>query len=221
MKVTSSRSAVNTVKLLVYGRPGVGKTTLCASAPSPLIISCEGGLMALADKDIPVIEVDTVEEIYDALEFCSSKKGKKYKTICLDSASDIAEVFLSELKKDTKDPRQAYGKMNDHLLDLLRSFRDLKNKNVVIICKEKMVVDEGIELVTPSMPGKSLVEAVPYLFDIVAHMEIIENFDDDDDESFRALRCQPTDDVVAKDRSGKLNELEEPNLKKLFRKILS
>jgi len=39
-----------------------------------------------------------------------------------------------------------------------------------------------------------------------------------DDEEYRALRFEPTDEIIAKGDS-RLNKFEEPNLKKLFNKI--
>ena len=41
------------VKVLVYGQAGSGKTTLIRTAPAPLILSAEAGLLSLAGTDIP------------------------------------------------------------------------------------------------------------------------------------------------------------------------
>ena len=40
------------VNILVYGRADCGKTTLCATAPTPFLISIEGGTLSL--KDAPL-----------------------------------------------------------------------------------------------------------------------------------------------------------------------
>ena len=43
------------VKVLVYGHAGAGKTSLIRTAPNPVILSAEAGLLSLSDLDIPYI----------------------------------------------------------------------------------------------------------------------------------------------------------------------
>ena len=56
--------------------------------------------------------------------------------------SEIAEVVLSEERARTKDPRQAYGAMADQMQQLIRMFRDLPNKHVVMTSKLEKTQDE-------------------------------------------------------------------------------
>ena len=44
---TNQAAQLHGVKALVYGPSGAGKTTLCATAPAPIIISAEAGLLSL------------------------------------------------------------------------------------------------------------------------------------------------------------------------------
>ena len=53
------------VKVLVYGPAGIGKTTLCQTAPRPLIISAEGGMLSLRKVSIPVLEVNEIGDLND------------------------------------------------------------------------------------------------------------------------------------------------------------
>ena len=48
IKLTNTNIIPQYVNLLVYGEAGSGKTTLCGTASDTLIISAEGGLLALA-----------------------------------------------------------------------------------------------------------------------------------------------------------------------------
>jgi phage nucleotide-binding protein len=217
MKLTTTRKAATKVKILVYGQAGMGKTTLCGTAPKPLIISAEGGMLSLADKDLPVIEVTSTSDIYEALEYVQSKKGKKFKTICLDSVSDIAEVVLNDLKKESKDPRKAYGNLADEMMELIRAFRDLKSHHVYMTAKAKRAInDEGDERFFPSMPGQQLITNLPYMFDEVLALRI---WKDEDGDEYRYLQTQPDYYYEAKDRSGKLKAMEKPDLNYIFRKI--
>lgn len=220
IKITSTKDvSTDGVKALVYGKAGIGKTTLMATAPSPIILSAEAGLLSLAGQDIPVIETKSVQDIYDAYEFLTeSEESKKYETICLDSITEIGEVLLSQLKKVSKDPRKAYGDLADELGGLIRRFRDIKGKNVVFSAKQVRITDDdtGITSYYAAMPGKTLLNALPFFFDEVLYMTLMQ---DEDGTSYRVLKTQPEFGHDAKDRSGKLNIIEEPNLTKIFNKI--
>ena len=123
------------VKVLVYGGSGAGKTTLIGTLPEPIIISAEAGLLSLADLDIPYIEVKDMASLREAYSFVSSEESAGFRSVAIDSISEIAEVVLNAEKKQTKDPRQAYGALQEQMTDLIRAFRDLSGKNVYMSAK--------------------------------------------------------------------------------------
>lgn len=215
VKIQTTKADTHWVKMLCYGEPGVGKTVLAATAPKPIIISAEKGLLSLAKKDIPLIEVSTLQEAREAYRYVF--KSTDHETICLDSVSELAEKILGEFKKNTKDPRQAYGQMADEMAELIRDLRDAPNKNIYMIAKQQRIIDEVTGKVSfePLMPGKAIAIQLPYFFDVVACMRIGKR----EKEEFRYLQTQPSVQYLAKDRSGRLNPIEEPNLTKLFNKV--
>jgi len=225
IKLTTTKKAATCVKMLVFGQAGAGKTTLCATAPKPLIISAESGLLALQEHDIPVIEVHSLDDLAEAYLFVTTdKKGKAFETICLDSITDIAEVALSELKKSCgADPRKAYGELSDKIGDAIRSFRDLPNQNVYFTAKVKTTTDNiGMAKNVPSMPGNQLLLNLPYWFDLVLAMRIGETENEKGEKiQYRYLQTEPDLYWESKDRSGRLAAIEEPNLTKLFNKVLT
>lgn len=221
IKIRSTKdTASNGIKVLVYGKAGVGKTTLMGTAPRPIILSCESGLLSLKEKDLPYIEIKSVTDIYEAYEYLKGKKGKRYKTICLDSVSEIADVVLAEFKKKEKDGRQAYMKMADEMFDLIRKFRDLKRKNVVFSAKRQSTADAdtGLTQYIPGMPGQATLNFLPYQFDELFYMTFIEG---NKGKKRRILLTETSYEYEAKDRSGVLNKREAPNLTKIFKKIQS
>lgn len=216
MKITSTKTKTNYVKALVYGDSGVGKTVLGSTAPNPIFISAERGLLSLADKDISVIEVDTLAHVEEAYQYL--KKDKDFQTVVLDSLSEIAEVLLSEFKiTEGKDARQAYGKMGDEMAKLTRKFRSL-DKHVLFIAKIELFKDEfsGKVFYRPACPGQAFSQNIPYLFDEVFAMQIGKK----DGGEYRYLQTQPNLQYTAKDRSGKLLTKEDPNLTMIFNKII-
>lgn len=205
---------------MVYSVAGMGKTVLCSTAPSPLIISAEAGLLSLADVDIPAVEVSTVEGVYDVLKFCkSSKEAAQFQTICLDSISEIAEVLLKEYMDQERDGRAAYGRLNSDMAQLIRSFRDIKGKNVYFTAKELMLTDDesGVTTLKASMPGKSLLNGLPFFFDEVFAMRMGKL---EDGTKYRYLQTAKDFRYVdCKDISGKLSPVEKPDLSYIFDKI--
>ena len=206
------------VKILCYGQSGAGKTSLIRTLPNPIILSAEAGLLSLTGTDIPYIEITSMSELQEAyLWVSSSDEAGGFDSIALDSISEIGEVVLSSEKKDTKDPRAAYGAMQEQMGDLIRAFRDLPGKNVYFSAKLEKSQDEmGKLLYNPAMPGKALTQGLPYFFDEVLALRVER---DADGNAHRALMCDSDGLWLAKDRSGKLEPWEAPDLGAIIAKI--
>lgn len=207
------------IKTLVYGGAGTGKTTLCATAPAPVIISVESGLLSLSGYSLPYIVPDSIADLY-ALA-AAAPSWANCQTVCLDSLTEIAEKLLSvELKRAGKDPRRAYGEMATQMLDITKAFRDIPGKNVYVSAKMERSMDGGTNtmLYQPMMPGQQVGQQLPYLFDEVFQLHVYDN-PQNPKEKLRILRTQPDAQYTAKDRSGKLDVWETPDLTHIFNKI--
>ena len=215
---TTGSLAANGVKVLVYGQAGAGKTSLVKTLPNPIVLSAEGGLLSIKDADLPYIEIsdmDTLKEAYAWLT--SADEAKAYKSVALDSISEIAEVVLNAEKKATKDPRQAYGAMQEQMADIIRAFRDLPGRHVYMSAKLEKTQDEmGRVLYAPSMPGNKTGQALPYFFDEVLALRVEK---DGEGVTHRALMCDSDGLWLAKDRSGKLEAWEAPDLGAIIAKM--
>ena len=207
----TSTIAADGVKILVYGQAGAGKTFLIQTLPNPVILSAEGGLLSIAGTDIPYIEINGIKDLHEAYQWLTgSDEAKGFQSVALDSISEIAEVVLNTEKKIAKDPRQAYGAMQEQMTDLIRAFRDLPGKHVYFSAKLEKTQDEmGRLLYYPSMPGNKTGQQLPYFFDEVLALRVER---DTDGVVQRALMCEGDSSWLAKDRSGKLGQWQEPNL---------
>ena len=209
------------IKTLVYGPAGFGKTRLGATAPTPLFLSAESGLLSIRRENVPFLQIDNLADLNDAYNFIlSSQDAKHFETICLDSITEIAEQVLAYAKGKTKDPRQAYGELLEEMTIQIKKFRDLPNRHVYISAKQEQFKDEGTGylLYGPSMPGSKLGPALPYLFDEVFRLGTAKEPATQKEYSF--LQTKADLQYNAKDRSGSLDAIEPPDLKHVFNKIL-
>ena len=202
------------LKVLVYGQAGSGKTTLTKTLPKPVVLSAEDGLLSLKDDNIPFVEIKNIGDLHDAYSWL--KDSDEFESVVLDSISEIAEVVLAHEKKVNKDGRAAYGEMDVQLSEIIRAFRDL-NMHVLMTAKlEKQQDEMGRMLYFPSLPGNKTAQKLPYFFDEVLALRIEK---DEEGKTQRALMCDSDGLWLAKDRSGKLEAWETPDLGEIIKKI--
>jgi hypothetical protein len=177
-------------KILIYGQAGAGKTFATQSMPGKvLVISAEAGLLSI--KDAPNVSAIEVANYDDLREvYAALRSGELvYDSVCLDSVSEISEILLVHEKGRNKDGRMAYQNVSEAVTSLMRSFRDL-DMHVLFICKEGKENNDGVFFFGPKMA-------------IAA----------------RWLQSRIGQGYTAKDRSGKLEAFEEPNLTALIAKL--
>jgi len=214
----TKEATAQAVKLLVYGQAGAGKTSLIPTLPTPVILSAEGGLLSIADTNLPFIEITSMDDLREAYKWLtSSAEAAEFESVALDSISEIAEVVLNAEKKINKDPRAAYGAMQEQMADIIRGFRDLPGKHVYMSAKLEKTQDEmGRVLYAPSMPGNKTGQSLPYFFDEVLALRVEK---DAEGMTRRALMTDGDGLWLAKDRSGKLDVWEDADLGDIIRKI--
>ena len=129
----------------------------------------------------------------------------------------LVKTLPNVIVLSAEDGRAAYGEMNTTMQELIRAFRDLPGKHVYMSAKLEKSTDEmGKMLYNPGMPGKSLTQGLPYFFDEVLALRVER---DSEGVTQRALMCDSDGLWLAKDRSGKLESWEAPDLGAIITKI--
>lgn len=219
IKNTKDLHQTGKINAIIYGAPGVGKTSLAKTVERPLVISAEGGVLALIGSDIPYIDVTDIKTAREAVGY-AVKHAAEYDCIFFDSLSEIAEIILSDAMQKTPDPRKVYPETEQAVTRLIRQLRELPC-SVVWLAKEEVSEDElGRKTFRPSVPGSKFSAKLGHLPDLVGRM-VVDTVQKEDGSTVnrRTLRFVTDGTFVAKDRAGKLPELCPPNIGKIINKI--
>lgn len=224
--INSDQEQQQYLKMLVYGNSGVGKTVFGSTAPDVLFLDAEAGMLSLKDKKVDKVKIKTFQDMLESFNFLNSEQNKKYKTVVIDSLTEIQKKLMDSilLKTNHDKPTIAdWGTAIEKMRNMVRHFRDLPI-NVIFIALEKTDKDEtsGGILKSPGLQGSTLPQEVMGFVDIVGYMvaeERNKKGDSKEKEIIRAIRVQPTASISAKDRSGKLGIWVKPDFKEIYSTI--
>lgn len=208
------------VKMIAYGPPGKGKTPLVNTAPRPVLAFVEPGMLSMKRSNVPAWDAttpDRCDEFFDW--FFRSHEAKQYDTLGIDSASEMAEMYLKLEKGRNKNGLKAYGLMAEKVMERIRAMYYMPNKHIYLICKMgKRDAGEDMVEKAPYFPGQELNVQVPHLFDLISYIDMARIPGVVNEQL--AIRTRGTIGISARDRSGNLNEFEPPNLTELFAKAM-
>lgn len=216
--------------LLTYGQSGSGKTSSAKTLPGrKLVINLENGCLPLAgDESIDIYdccvdgngkELDRTRRI-DKFNYCLREiipQHPEYDWLVVDSLTELAQVLVENLKKkypDRSDAFPMWGEYNDTLMGICKNLRD-SGRNVFITALDCVDKDEsGRRFIGIDVSGK-IAARIPAFFDEIFYLKEFT----DEGKSVRKLITGNYNGVIAKDRSGKLNLIEEANLSLVINKI--
>lgn len=239
LEVSAPDQAVQYLNFLVYGDPGAGKTFLAGTAEddketSPvLFLDVEGGVATIRTRktiDVkPIRSMKELEDVYNTLAHSVNTEGSlHYKTIALDSLTELADVDMRFIMKDAhgRNPdkvdvdvpsQREWGKSRAHMRRIVRGFRDLPC-NVIFTAQAATLQDEGQPTKHfPGFAGKLRTE-LPGFMDIVGYLYP----ESEGGVITRKLQVQGTRRVVAKDRTSSLGDvLEDTTIPQMWELIHS
>lgn len=207
------------VKALAFGPPGSGKTPIANTAPRPVMCVVEPGMLSMRNSNVPAWEAydaNRIDEFFDWL--FKANDAKQFDTVIIDSISQLAEVILVQELARNKDGRKAYGEMSRRVMKIVNDLYYMPQKHIYLIAKQTVVDEGGVMTKKPFFPGQDLNVKIPHMYDEIVHIALASV--PGQPKPVIAIRCQPSFDIMARDRSGKLSEFEPPDLTMLFNKCL-
>lgn len=243
------------IKAAIFGKSGVGKTTLLKTLPESgtLFFDLEAGDLAVEGWGGDSIRPRTWEDCrnlaaliggpnpalrddqpYSAAHFEHVNKDGAaeafagYHTIFIDSitvagrlcfqwASGQPEAFSE--KSGKPDTRGAYGLHGREMLAWLGHLQHARNRNIIFVgILDEKEDDYGRKQWVPQIEGSKVGRELPGIVDEVLTMTTLST---EEGQQYRALVCTSPNpwNFPAKDRSGRLEQIEKPHLGDLFEKI--
>jgi hypothetical protein len=163
------------IKMLIYGQPGIGKSTLALSAPQPLHIDFDGGVHRVrAEHLAPTVQVESWQNVIDLL---SKEDLSPFKTLIIDTAGKMldymsAHIIASDSKMGRKDGQlalQGFGARKGMFQRFLGQV-GLMGKHVVFVAHEKEEKDGDLKVIRPEIGGSSGSDLIKDL-DLVGYVE--------------------------------------------------
>lgn len=197
------------LKALLYGQPGIGKSTAALSMPKPILIDCDNGIHRIAAAHRPpYLPVTNYEEV---LEVVKSKEIAPFETIVIDTAGKLLDYMGAwiiqnnpkEGRKNGELTMQGYGTRKREFINLLKAV-SVMGKHLIFVAHEKEEKNGDDRYIRPDIGGSSGADLIKEL-DLVGYMEAIARK--------RTVCFQPTEKYYAKNSARMNDTIEIPELK--------
>lgn len=239
-KTTGAAEYGRWIRALVCGDPGAGKTLIASTFPNPVVASAEGGLMSLASRGVPFVEITASDQLNQLNAIFSQPRDVRNKmisdamgreieadTLVVDTIDEVQRILVRERLIATKQDQmkvQDWGWLGDQMRLIVRTLRNL-DCHVVFTCHLKKVENQetGSLSFYPQIQG-AFGEEIPGNVDLAVVLRARPASEIVDGEAVRVMKraMQTFPDNTypwLKDRSGKLPALFDVNLQDDFQRI--
>src|SRR5262249_30190038 len=237
------------VKALIVGPAGVGKTSLLRTldSTSTLFIDAEAGDLSVQDVPVDTIRIYDWQAARDLVCRIGGPNPSfpptasysqahfeavlaRYQTIFAHSLTGLSRLSFRSAEQQPeafsertgkKDTRGAYGLHAREMIAWLQQLQHARGKNVIFVAVLEKVVDEfNAATWQIQMEGSRTGRELPGIVDEIITMHWVDFGDDAPVRAF-VLTSPNTWGYPAKDRAGRLEQIEEPHLGKLITKLIS
>ncbi len=161
-----------TVKMMIYGQAGMGKTTVALSAPKPLLLDFDNGVkrVNLAHlENVDIVQVDNWKEIQQLLQQDQADLAP-YQTIVVDTIGKMMDYIITHCCGTRQPQIKDWGRINQEFTWFTRALSSL-NKHIVFVAHRDSRKEGDETVFIPSLREKSYNSIVTEL-DLLGYLEM-------------------------------------------------
>lgn len=168
IKNANELSMPTTVKMMIYGQAGSGKTSLALSAPQPLLLDFDGGVNRVNSSHLEGVGIVQVTNWQEALSVLREDLSR-FRTVVVDTAGKMMD-FIVAYKCGTRQPSiRDWSAINAEFNNYTRTLAML-GKNVIYIAHRDINRDGDDTVYIPMLRAKNFSSIVTEL-DLLGYME--------------------------------------------------
>lgn len=210
---TEPKISIGDYPTLIYGDPGVGKTTLASDFPDAVFLATEPGQDALSVYRIPI------RTWVEFLEACAllQKEEHGFKTVVIDTITNLWDMCSEYVRKK-------HGFLDESDLDWGKGWRlvgeefekklvklSLLDMGIVLICHStNRDIKQGGKESTKTMPDLPTTarKVIMPMVSMIFYLQITHT----DDGEVRYIRTRASEKWIAKTRTPKGRQMPDPIL---------
>ena len=165
-----------TVVGLIYGQPGVGKSSLALSMPNPLLIDTDNGIARVqAEHRCDTVQVESYQDVIDVFQ----EDLSEYDSIVIDTFGNLVKFMLAYFAE--KDPKlltkggtyniKIWGLVKSEFSNLTFKLKTMK-KNLLFVAHQNESKDGETTYIRPKSQG-SAIEDVIEMLDFMGYCEML------------------------------------------------
>lgn len=159
-----------TIAALIYGQPGMGKTTLACSAPDAVLFDFDGGVTRLRpEHQVDVVQISSWEGAQGALK--ELEGNTEYKTVVVDTLSKMIDCIITSICGTSQPQIKQWGLVNAKFKNFIRGVNAL-GMNVVFVAQRTQEKDGEIERQVPDVRQSNYKDIVCDM-DVIGYMEMV------------------------------------------------
>lgn len=174
-----------TVKMMVYGQAGMGKTTLALSAPKPLLIDFDGGVKRVNNSHLDGVDIVQVSKWADVLNLYNEDLTP-YETIVVDTIGKMMDFIIDYKCNGGMPTIKSWGGINQEFSCFIRTISSF-GKNTIFVAHRDTRKEGDDTVFIPALREKSYNSIVTEL-DLLGYLEM----KSDRGVQHRAITFDPT-----------------------------